>query len=243
MSTSVSDSFPYILHLLPIQYNSSRASSLLTPIGHSPRYTETINLIYRTNTIHLSSVFIVHFAPRLLLSDRLSQITSLEIVLPLQLAAPLNQNLPNTAKIQWSTYKSITVSLPSNFPSLQKLKLSVSTNCRFHFSNPSLDGYEQHLLEPLDTLLKSSSPTLRELILAVPQPLHEALMSRAVNPGSTVAEQIHVNGEYSWWRFWRTVDNIDGSDRQGGYWIRQGTEDVLVQKMLEKRRNGEAMMM
>lgn len=68
-------------------------------------------------------------------------------------------------------------------------------------------------------------------------------MSRAVNTGTTVSEQIHVNGEYSWWRFWRTVDNIDDSDHQGGYWIRQGTEDVLVQKMLEKRRNGEDMML
>lgn len=217
---------------MTLQISSLTGASSADSFPHSS-YTETINMIYSTNTIYLSNVLIVHFAPRLFLSHRLIKITSLELDLPLQLADPQDKDLPSRAKIQWSAFKSITASIPSDFPFLKRLDLAVSTNCRHQFSDPSLQAYEEHLLGPLDVLLRKSSSTLQNLTLTIPQPLQAGLMSRATaNLYSIFTEQNFSHG-YPWWRYWRSVHHIDspncsdGSGCLNGYWIREGCNDIF----------------
>ena len=252
MSTSVSiDRF--ICFHVTIQILSLMGTSPADNFSHSS-YTETINLIYNTNTLHLSSVIIVHFAPRLLVSHRLSKIASLELALPLHLVDPQDKvlssntgikNLPSRYKIQWYAFKSITASIPSYFPSLKSLNLSVSTYFRPEFSDASFRAYEEHLLGPLDVLSSRCSPTLRELTLAIPQPLQAGLMSREkANVDSTFSEQKFSHG-YPWWRYWRSVYHIDSpgcSDRSGcanGYWVREGQWHVDPRTEDKKQRARE----
>ncbi|KAK4063021.1 hypothetical protein Trihar35433_8816 [Trichoderma harzianum] len=83
-------------------------------------YVEGIDVLYRTNTIHMSGQTLILNLPQLLLPQRLSAITSLEIVCPLTLHGAEVGAIPDIDLLK--NYLSV---LASSFPSLTRLYLAL----------------------------------------------------------------------------------------------------------------------
>lgn len=81
---------------------------------------EGIDVLYRTNTIHMSGQTLILNLPQLLPPQRLSAITSLEIVCPLQLHGAEVGAIPEVGLLK--DYLSV---LASNLPSLTRLYLAL----------------------------------------------------------------------------------------------------------------------
>ncbi|QYS95514.1 hypothetical protein H0G86_002805 [Trichoderma simmonsii] len=83
-------------------------------------YVEGIDVLYRTNTIHMSGQTLILNLPQLLPPQRLSAITSLEIVCPLQLHGVEVGAIPEVGLL--NDYLSV---FASNLPSLTRLYLAL----------------------------------------------------------------------------------------------------------------------
>lgn len=86
----------------------------------SVSYTEGINVLYSTNTIHISSAILLINLPAYILPQRLSAITSLEIIWSVETDVCKNKNLPRDKDL-----KAILLILDNHFPSLKRLNLAL----------------------------------------------------------------------------------------------------------------------
>ncbi|KAF5695615.1 hypothetical protein FDENT_240 [Fusarium denticulatum] len=88
-----------------------------------PRYTEGIGILYGTNIIHISSKPLLNNLSTLILPQRLSMMTSLEIVLSLDNYEHQGKAVPNQQELE----KSLLI-LDTYFPSLLTLHLGLRLN-------------------------------------------------------------------------------------------------------------------
>ena len=191
-----------------------------------PSYTETIDLCYRTNTIHINNDILARYLHLLLVPQRLANITSFELVWDIPNADLFAETyaVPDKA---WPNYNELMTTISTKLPSLTRLYISVMvTSYIIDFENAIVEAYERWLLEPADALMRDQGSKLTDFQMAPSLSLHEALMQRAEKAGARI-ERGGI-GVGSWKRFWRPV--IMHGDSQStndlGYWVRQGKDDT-----------------
>lgn len=193
------------------------------------RYIETIDLIYRTNTIYIRSLALSQHIRSLLLPQRLASIRSLEIVWDfygdIKFAEYHDSLTRPPLNYSWLMEK-----IPLDFPSLSSLHVSLVTT--FSIADPTpawIRVGEDRLFGPADKLVRHYGSQLRTCQIAPTRKLFTALLQNAEAAGARIEKG--GMGAGFWQQFWRsvTVDD-DGSSAPNnvGYWVRQGKDDTPV---------------
>lgn len=189
---------------------------------------EALDILYSTNTIHISSVVLMRHLPELLLPQRLVSIMSLELVWNMVLFRTLPDPRQEEEK-GWPAYVALTSLVASAFPSLKKLYTSIDTDCKhIDLRADYLEGEAKKLLSPVDEMIGKLGPQLQECQIAVPMSHYTALERTATTLGAHIER-----GPRNWphaFRFWRplTAEECEHSGNNLGYWVRSGVFDFLV---------------
>ena len=203
----------------------------------SRRYSETIDIFYHANTIHISSTILSSHLNSILLPQRLANISSLELVWNMLDYDP--SEIVHQPGGPMALYKALMTTITtSTLPAL--LKLHIWVEARHHYSNDpeaeNTDFYESRLFEPADALVQEYYGLKKKFVdlqLAPNLSLFMGLIRRAERKGRLRVEKGGGTGIASWRRFWRpvSVDDRDGGgivDGDAGYWVREGKDDTPV---------------
>jgi hypothetical protein len=174
-----------------------------------------------------STVMIVHL-PQLLLPQRLSSIKSVEMLWHLHLyQGSVPHGLLDSGL---ATFHSLLDCLPSTFPHLRKLYVSLQgdlkpKNVPLH---KLMDVSEPVIMKPVDDMVRRLGPHVQECHIAIPFTLYEPRRYKAT--GTTLKTGWRIRNE--WQRFWRqlpdtgTGDNGARTAHLRGYWVDLGQMDV-----------------
>ena len=181
-------------------------------------------MLYSTNAVHISNVLLMRFLPSLLLPQRLSSVTSLELVWDLSHL----WSLLDPHEKCWPAYSGLASIVASAFPHLRKLYISV--DIRHHMTNPSaeiIESDERQLLGPIDEIVRKLGPQLQDCEVALACYVHIAFMDRAKSAGARIKNR--SIGGLRCTRFWRpvAVDQGAQSGNDLGYWVRPPVEDQI----------------
>lgn len=202
---------------------------------------EGIDVLYRTNTIHMSGQALILNLPHLLPPQRLSAITSLEIVCPLTLHGAEVGAIPEVGLLK--NYLSV---LASSLPNLSRLYLALKAK-----GSNARPVDMQSVFEVLDTFVLKTS--LREFTVShshtVFTPLYDAVRNEIAaqhhqqyktipeiwrnSDGSYIlpiwgpdTEPFYKQVETSWPKPPRVGHRTVGADVVGdGYWLVEGEVD------------------
>ena len=185
------------------------------------RYVETIDLIYSTNTLHITGSALLENIQVLLLPQRFSKISSLELVFEMRHYGP-PISTEDLTRAKWSEYRGLIGVIDTAFPAAKKIYISVCVGIPWN-----IDEISHQLLEPADALVRGHWSTLQEFQLAPNLCLYRDLMRKVQNDGVEIQEDGLRAG--AWYRFWRPVMMMmefeDLPTKEIGYWIRRGVED------------------
>ncbi|KAF7511751.1 hypothetical protein GJ744_003482 [Endocarpon pusillum] len=189
-------------------------------------YLEGLDVLYSTNTVHLSSIVLTRHLPLLILPQRLVSITSLELLWDLVLFRPLPDHQADQ-ETGWPAYQALVLVVASAFPNLRKLHISIQTGS--YVAKPFaeyIESHERKLLDPIDEMVRKIGPQLQDCQIALPYSLHTALLPRAESVGARV--ESGGRGALSWRQFWRSVtaEQDEQSQSDLGYWVRRGVDDM-----------------
>ncbi|KAF5566510.1 hypothetical protein FPHYL_3735 [Fusarium phyllophilum] len=198
-------------------------------------YTEGIDVLYRTNTIHISSPTFLVDLMAYILPQRSSSIKSLEIIWFVETDVCIGKNLPRDKDLN-----AILLVLDNHFPNLKRLnlalKLGLSKNVETHY---------QYLFDILDTFfMRRVSDCMRKpFAVSIPYTVYVE-MRREI-----VCAQRH-EGRTFHWQIWRTLggeyvlpekpwitesfDTTPGARCNNGYWIYPGELSVPRRRELEQ---------
>ncbi|KAL8930241.1 MAG: hypothetical protein Q9208_000858 [Pyrenodesmia sp. 3 TL-2023] len=221
-----------IVHI-DLQFEHPKLSDPSGHLAHAQVYAETINLVYRSNTIHIRSTALLESIHIMLLPQRLATITSLELVWDRLEHYPSEGNQRSQAEI-WSHYSTLMEKASRAFPSMRKVYVSVKATPYVNNHTIGDVGYhERQLLEPADALMRRRGTTLRDCQIAPNRSLYMMLMDRAKEAGAHI-EKGGI-GAGAWHRFWRPVVVGEGNQtaNQAGYWVRQGKDDTPLWYFLQ----------
>ncbi|KAL8787638.1 MAG: hypothetical protein Q9195_007684 [Heterodermia aff. obscurata] len=190
-----------------------------------PRWAcETIDLFYGANTIHISGTVLTGHLSSVLLPQRLSSISSLELVWNLLDYPPSNVIQPGGSM---EVYETLMTTIATSLPGLTKLHIWV--DARYYSRDPEAGNiavYESRLFEPADAIVQEHGLKPIDLQLAPNLSLFTGLMRRAER------KSLHVEkggiGIASWRRFWRPIfiDRDGMANNTAGYWVREGKNDT-----------------
>jgi hypothetical protein len=196
-------------------------------------YAEGINVLFRTNTIYMGSISLMRYLPRLLLPQRLANITALELSWDFT-RSRVDLRFPRE---DWPAYDAFAILIASAFPSLKSLYVSIQV-CPFFpaqssrdVNNPldaTIDSYERKILRPIDEMVGILGPSLHECQIAPQYGLYMSLKYRAESTG-VVAEKVYQGGLHSE-RFWRPLpaEYSKQASNSPGYWIREGRHEMKL---------------
>lgn len=187
-------------------------------------------MLYSTNTFHLSSKPLLTNLSRLLLPQRMSMITSLEIVWLVDTYIRAGKSIPRQDDLD-----EILSILDSNFPQLRRLSLSVQ-----------LKLYEQipvHLNDMVETLdafvVRRAEYLVEPITIGIASWAYEQLFSEVCNmhQKKNGLDWTHMQDKVKY-KMWRYLDGnydfasniktkkiygtVQDATAQNGYWIRLG---------------------
>lgn len=192
------------------------------------RYIETVDLIYRTNTIHVSSLDLSRNIHHVLLPNRLLNISSMELIWDL-ISADWGEVALRAPSKLWSNYNRLLDELSTFLPSLTTLHLSVAVSTYIAGAEfADIDMYTSQMLESADRFLRRYETRLQNFQLAPNLSLYNFLLRSAELGGALVEKADREHGFKG--RFRRPVHfKHDGAkDEYLGYWIRPGKDDTPV---------------
>lgn len=222
--------------------------SLLTP-SHPTSYAEGIDVLYATNTIHMTGNALlqrlqeaqqevqyepgVHMAadvlprqqPNVLLSKRLGSITSVRIRWTYH---PFEE--PYEPSFYGETgFKNFLMDLPRMFPHLKKLYLTLDgMKPRSPVEHGRLiEVIESDILVPVDGMVRQLGPQIQKCYVGISAFLYAAMKHDRTNPN----QQRSTQERYDWSRTWRELPASDSTSLQqaahlNGYSIRIGQLDL-----------------
>lgn len=126
---------------------SSLMGPLVNKIVRSISYVEGIEVLYRTNTIHISGEALLLNLPKLLLPQRLRDISSVEIVWPLRLREDMRGGRDPSLAVDKEHLRTIVSILSSDLPNLSRPHLALKTDKEYGLITESVD------LEPMLAIL------------------------------------------------------------------------------------------
>ncbi|KAG4273148.1 hypothetical protein FPRO04_09985 [Fusarium proliferatum] len=186
-------------------------------------YTEGINVLYSTNTIHISSAILLINLPAYILPQRLSAITSLEIIWSVETDACKGKDIPHEKDL-----KAILLILDNHFPSLKRLNLALKLGL-------SKGGETEfgHIFAILDDFFnRHTSDRMQEpFAVSISYAAYVELRREIIRSQGHEGDTFH-------WQIWRSFDgeyvlpqkpwtgayleNTPGARCNNGYWIYSG---------------------
>ena len=136
---------------------------------------------------------------------------------------------PDVSQSELADYASFLDALPTMFPNLASLYLSVQGEIWFTF-NFSLLGLSpesvprtvmERIVEPVDEMVRQLGPHVRNLAVAIPSSLYACHRSDARAAGDAVEQACRGQQE----RLWR---KLSGSAARSGYWVQLGYRDLSL---------------
>jgi hypothetical protein len=199
-------------------------------------YTEGLEVLYRTNTIHLSSKALISNLPKLILSHRLTTMTSLEVVWLIDSNVNSGESIPEQRDLDH-----IISILDTHFPRLQRLNLALKLNLyqkvpvKLDEMIKTLDSFvarrAQYLLEPITISLASWA--FEQLHGEVLQMFKEEKGLDSKVPQNWLRYKVwrYLDGRYdvATGNTRETYGRIEGITAQNGYWFWNGDEpDIII---------------
>jgi hypothetical protein len=200
------------------------------------RYSEGLEVLYRTNTIHLSSKALISNLPKLILSHRLTTMTSLEVVWLIDSNVNSGESIPEQRDLDH-----IISILDTHFPRLQRLNLALKLNLyqkvpvKLDEMIKTLDSFvarrAQYLLEPITISLASWA--FEQLHGEVFQMFKEEKGLDSKVPQNWLRYKVwrYLDGRYdvATGNTRETYGRIEGITAQNGYWFWNGDEpDIII---------------
>ena len=157
------------------------------------RYIEGLEILYRTNTIHIANAALFPRLPRLLVPERLADIESLEVVWEHHELRPSLWGPPRPA--QMTLYLHI---LSDHLPGLRKIFISVVKIIR-----PKHADIAKDIFEPLDGFV-GSTPRPTEVCVSVPW-LTFSVVVAAVKPTPHAVRTAAAGEKFAPLHIWRPL--------------------------------------
>lgn len=192
------------------------------------RYADGIDVLFATNTFHLSRLDLLQNIPRLILPQRLSSITSLEMLWNFNMETERRIDIDNSMQLLWdkpdtqgSLLHELCAIMPETFPAVRFLYISVQSwlaPSSINSLEDPISDLEQIFLGPVEQMLRAMGPRLgREFNVAIQQGAWRLLLRKHSHMhGSALA----MSGQ----RFWKSLGVADGDEM--GYWICSGWDDI-----------------
>jgi hypothetical protein len=188
-------------------------------------YTEGIEILYATNTIHMSSAVMICHLPDLLLPCRLATITSVEMVWWLN----TEFSSPEANVAGREVFEALLQAVPKALPNLRKFHVSLLGDWYLLAMTPNdrARGFEASILAPVDGMVCKLGSQLQECNVGLPASIFRSRWESGIVQGLKFER-----GEYAWVsdRIWRplppAVDRHSAGKEERGYWIREGKDDM-----------------
>ena len=193
-------------------------------------YIEGIDVLFRTNTIHIESMDLIMYFPRLVLSQRLDSIKSLELHWNL-LLSDRNPRHYRRWQNEWAKYNDLISKVGGTFASMRTLYISVDTNTYLGpFSMRDTESEERQLLVPITKMVRGSAHKLVECQIAPSYSWYGRMLDRARHRDALVEEGGGI-GAFHWSRFWQPVSTevMEHGSLCSGFWVRRGADDTPPQ--------------
>ena len=200
-------------------------------------YTEGIAVLYGTNTIHISGKSLISRIPKFILPQRLSMITALEIIWPLDIQK-------NEGGIWISSYQSLTEILKTLevfFPKLCRLYLALKIDVSKIISLDEASFDLEEALGLLDAFMAQKSQ-LEYFTVGISKRPFEQLFG-TVRDASSSDDPSKLPGQFLNREYWRFLGGraalvpivrnpeshkmplkleVDGATSRSGYWVVMG---------------------
>jgi hypothetical protein len=176
----------------------------------------------------MASTTLVLNLPKLLLPQRLTSITAVEMLWHVH---PLRDALLNDPPdSDLSAFYSLLNGLPLTFSSLKKLYISLQGNKRCKQWAGSYDEVLQRsesvIMNPIDEMVREMGAQLEECIIALPLPLYNPRRFKARGEILDLGWRVPPNME----RLWRELPKTKTGQREhlDGYWVCLGQTDSFT---------------
>ncbi|KAJ4854990.1 uncharacterized protein T069G_10548 [Trichoderma breve] len=191
-------------------------------------YLEGIDVLYSTNTIHTASKEMILSLTSILLPQRLSSITSVELLWDFAPFPSIHPEVVKPPLSDMASFRAFLDAIPTTFPALRKVHISLqghiyptkTINGSTSWDN-NIDRVDE-ILHPVDYFVLGLEPDVRRSFsLGIPSSLYRSQRDRALQNNDPV-EQAH-RGQYE--RHWRP---LKGTGDGEGYWVCLGNKDLTM---------------
>lgn len=146
-----------------------------------------------------STIMILHL-PQLLLPQRLGSITSVEMLWYLRLFQDSEPYDPLDSVLAF--FHSLLDTLPSTFPHLRKLSVSLEGVTKNMSLTKLIEASESVIMTPVDDMLRRLGPFMQECHVALPLLLYEPRRYKTTAANLALLESSIPD---EWCRFWREL--------------------------------------
>ncbi|KAM0258608.1 hypothetical protein ACHAQJ_003779 [Trichoderma viride] len=190
-------------------------------------YVEGIDILYSTNTFHTASKEMILNLNSILLPQRLSSITSVELLWDFAPFPSIHPEVIKPPLSDMASYQSFLDVIPTTFPAIRKLHISLqgrifptkTVNGSTTWDN-NIDRVDE-ILHPIDNFVLELAPHVEVFSLGIPSSLYMHQRDRALK-NKHLVEQAHL-GQHE--RHWRP---LKGSAGRAGYWVWLGQKDFTM---------------
>ncbi|KAL2133779.1 hypothetical protein VTI74DRAFT_1716 [Chaetomium olivicolor] len=205
-------------------------------------YLDGIDVLYKTNTFHFSSLSLLQDLPRLLPPHRLGVITSLELLWIFDKpnilnddtinstwasAAPSTSSTSSSRSSQETAFHTLCTTLPQIFPAVRRLYIALQAHIApphtFHADDDAVADVERVILGPVEGMFRRmGTGSDKEFSLAIQRGGWEVFADRLTEQGDGAQRVFEgfEDGSYQE-RAWKPLD-----DKGNGYWLRPGWDDI-----------------
>ncbi|KAM0457323.1 hypothetical protein ACHAO4_003121 [Trichoderma viride] len=187
-------------------------------------YIEGIDILYSTNTFHTASKEMILSLNSILLPQRLSSITSVELLWDFAPFPSIHPQVVKPPLSDMASFHAFLNAIPTTFPAVKRLHISLQGRL---FPTKTVDGRTtwdnnidraDEILQPVDEFVLELAPSVRDFSLGIPSSLYMHQRDRALKNNGRV-EQAHLRQSERHWR------PLEGSKDREGYWVWLGRKD------------------
>ncbi|UKZ79780.1 hypothetical protein TrVFT333_007542 [Trichoderma virens FT-333] len=191
-------------------------------------YVEGIDVLYSTNTIHTASKEMILSLTSILLPQRLSSITSVELLWDFAPFPSIHPEVVKPPLSDMASFHAFLNAIPSTFPAIRRLHISLqgriyptkTVNGSTSWDN-NIDRVDE-ILHPVDDFVLKLKPDVRrDFSLGIPSSLYRSQRDRALKNNDPVEQDYRGQPE----RHWRP---LKGAGESVGYWVWLGNKDLTM---------------
>ncbi|KAI5456003.1 hypothetical protein BGZ63DRAFT_98514 [Mariannaea sp. PMI_226] len=204
-------------------------------------YIEGIEVLYGTNTLHLSRPILLRQMTELFLPQRLHSIQSIELIWNVDQWKSRGTELEVSLSPARDVVAELVRIVPDAFPNLQKARIGL-VGCYYLGGDPNVlaRAAEADILLPIDDMVRKL-PLLRDMYLGLPNSVVQLRLEAGYAMG--IKGDWYLGPRYDFHRVWRSVApavnpssdnpnslddlNATGADTMG-YWLTTSEEDIYL---------------